>query len=301
MQNHRRKLYSYLPNVIFTVLLSFALTAFIILYLVKTMALSPKTYTDAMYKSAVDVTAFDEINAYFERQSAYTGVNADVLKNSIAQKDVSASMFAYVDSTFEYMSGKTSKLPEFEFDFTALEENVHNDYLRWAAENNVQYTDELAGYESRTIASAKSVILNKLDIMLLSYLNKDGGISTTIRNNYSNLGKIMYGALGVCILLLAVIVLINRKHIRNLFYWTSVAFLTGGVILVLPTAILKGTRYFDSLVLANDAIYSALTQSLYAITNEVFKGGIILIVTAALLMFIHYAMLKGMFKFRYKK
>lgn len=298
---HKRKLYCYLPNLLISIVFAFALVAFVLVYELKTMVLDPNTYTEAMYKNSVDITAYEEIYAYFDRQAAYTGVDPDVLKSSVKQKDVSAAMFAYVDSTFEYMSGKTSKLPEFEFNFTALEENVHNDYVRWANENEVEFTDELKGYEQRTIANSEAVILNKLDIMLLSHLNGEGGISTKIRSVYGNIGNIMYGMLGICILLGAVVFFINRKHIRNAFYWVSVSFLSAGAIMIIPSAILIGTRYFDGLVLQNDAIYSALTQSLYAITNEILMGGIILAAVFAVLMFIYVALYKNMFKFRYNK
>ena len=298
---HKNRLYYYLPNVLVSVVLTFLAAGLTIMCLVSFMIMNPQTYTDSMYENNVDETAYEEICAYFDRQYAYTGVEADVFKSVVTKKDISSAMFAYVDSTFDYMSGKTNKLPAFEYDFTALEQSVDNDYHRWAKENETEFDEQLAKNEKQTIDSAEKVILTKLDIMMLSTINKENGYSTKIHNNYGLINKLIFGLSGAIILIIALLWLINRNHARNVFYWVSTALYSSSAILIVPAAILKFTHYYDRLAIKNEVIYSALTQSLYSITNKTLVCGIILLVCATIVMFIYVAVSKGMFKFRHMK
>lgn len=297
----KNRLYHYLPNVLVTVLLTFIITGFAISAIVAIVVMNPQTYTDAMYENSVDEIAYEEIYAYFDRQYAYTGVEADVFKSAVTKKEISSAIFSYVDSTFDYMSGKTNKLPEFEYDFTELERSVDNDYQRWAEENEVEFDDQLAKNEKATIDSAEKVILTKLDIMMFSAINGENGFSTKIHNNYG-LIKIAIIALAVAVaVVVGLLWIINRKHTNNLFYWVSTSIYSASAILIIPTLLFKLTKYFDRLAIKNEVIYSALTQSLYSVNGKILACGIIMFVLATVIMVLYVALKRGMFKFNHMK
>lgn len=298
---HKRKLNNYLPNVIVTIIMSFSILGFVLINLFSVMVLNPATYTNAMNKSDVGEQAYKEVNEFFERQASYTGVDANVLKKSISKESISESIYAYVDSTFDYISGKSSSLPKFNYDFSTMETNIHDDYIRWSKKNGIEYDEKVQKYERYTIKSIESVVLNKLDIMLLSHINTDNGLSTQIRNNYKMIKVIWIITLIISIVSFAVLYFLNLHRIRNIFYWLSIGFLTSGLILSIPALILKKTKYFDGLVLSNDAIYEALTKSLYAVTNETLIAGMILLALFVIFMFIYIALQKDLFKFKHSK
>ena len=297
----KNRLNNYVPNILISILLTFLVLIFFILCMARLLIASPQIYTNSMYKNGVDTIAYDEISDYFDMQYAYTGIKADVFKSAVTKEAVSASMFEYVDSTVQYLSGQTNKLPTFEFDYEPLEESIHNDFLKWCEENETEFDDELKENESMTIRDAKSVINTKLDVMMLSYLNGPNGISTKVHDNFGIIKLASIGISFVILLVIALLIIINRKRLRNIFYWCSTSVFSAGVLLIIPTAIIKASKYFDGLILKNDAVYNALTQSLYGVINIILISGIVMIVLAILLMFIYYAMLKDMFKFSHIK
>lgn len=296
-----KKLHYYLPNLLLTALLTFALLGETIIILFFNVILRPDTYTDQMYKNEVDKIAFEEINDYFDKQYNYSGVSPEVFKNAVKQKDISAAIYAYVDSTFEYMSGKTGKLPEFEYDFTPLEESLHKDYEDWAKEHNKEFDDKLKAMEKKTVDNVEKYVRDRLDIMMLSSINKENGISTKIRNTVGFIRTLQWILLGVIAALVGLMLLLNRKHITYVLYWSGSAFFAGGLLLIIPTAVLKITKYFDGLVIRNQSIYKAIIYSLYSVTDKTLICGVILAVLSAVLMFLFAAYSKNMFKFRYNR
>lgn len=298
---HKRKLNNYLPNVIVTIIMSFSILAFVLVNLFSAMVLNPATYTNAMNKSDVGEQAYNEIIEFFDRQQSYTGIDAELLKKSVSKESVSESIYAYVDSTFDYIAGKSSSLPKFNYDFSTLETNVHNDYIRWAKKHGIEYDQKVQKYEKYTISSIESVVHNKLDIMLLSHINTKNGFSTKLRDSYGMVKVIWIITFILSIASIAITYFLNFHRTRNLFYWLSIGFLSSGLMLAIPSVILKQTKYFDGLVLSNDAIYGALTKSLYAVTHETFLAGIILLALFVIFMFIYIALQNDLFKFKHSK
>ena len=207
-----------------------------------------------------------------------------------------------MDSTFEYMVHKSDKLPEFNYDFTAIEKSLNDDYERWAKENKTEIDDEALKNIDATLKSVKEVITNKLDILMLSLLNKQNGVSTFIRNHYDQLKMLRIISIGIVAVCIAVLVLINRKrHINNIFYWTGCSFFASGAIILAPSLYLKLSHYFDGLIMKNDAIYKSLTQSLYSIMDKTIVCGIIMIVFSLIMFIVNMGMYKGWFRFTYNR
>lgn len=80
-----KKLYNYLPNLIISVFLAFLFLALSLLFAADNIFFEPTTYTNSMHKIKIEDTAFDEIQTYCEQQYAYTGVEADTLKNRLTK------------------------------------------------------------------------------------------------------------------------------------------------------------------------------------------------------------------------
>ena len=292
------RLNSYLLNVIVSVIMVFAILITVILNFFTYVLLDKTTYTDAMYENEVDTIAFEEINQYFDRQYAYTGIDAEVFKSVVDRNDISVQIFSYIDSTFEYMTCKTDRLPEFNYDFTAIEESLNADYERWAEENDTVIDEEAQKNIDMTLKSVKEVINNKLDVLMLSYLNKENGISTFVHDHYPQLKTLRIASFGVVAFCILLLVIINRKkHLNNIFYWTGSSLFASSVIILAPCAYLRFTSYFDGLILKNDAIYQSLTQSMYGILDKNIACAIVLLIVSIVLFVVNMAMYKGWFRF----
>lgn len=280
----KKKLHNYLPNLIISLPLTFVLMGLSLLLIISSVLLDPKTYTNSMHKISVEDIAFEEIMTYCDRQYGYTGVEPETLKKSISKEDVSSAVYGYVEDTFDYICGKRGELPEFEMNFELLEKNVSDDYVRWADEEGVEYTQELEDIKQNTIKNAEQAIESDLDVMLLSYINKPNGISTKIRNSVVIVKKAQIILAAAAIVLLGIMAIVNRKRIGGMLYWIGVSLFSSSMLIMVPCLILKFTKYYDGLAIGSDAVYKALTRSMYGATDSVIKFSAITLAAAAVFM-----------------
>ena len=272
-----KKLYNYLPNLIISLFLAFIFLALSLLFAADNIFFEPTTYT-------IEDTAFQEIQTYCEQQYAYTGVEADTLKKSINKTDVSNAIYSYVEDTFSYILGKKSELPEFKADFTLLEKNISDDYTKWAEKEGVKYTQELEDIKQKTIKNVEQAIESDLDVMLLSHINKPNGISTKLKDLLVLARKIRIALIATAVIFIGVMAAVNRKHISGLLYWVGTSLFCSSMLILVPCAILKGTKYYDGLAIHNDTVYNALTRSMYGLTDSLIKLSTVTLIVAVLFM-----------------
>ncbi|MGN0634098.1 MAG: hypothetical protein ACI4JW_09555 [Oscillospiraceae bacterium] len=280
----KKKLHNYLPNLIISLPLTFVLMGLSMLLIISSVLLDPKTYTNSMHKVGVEDIAFEEIMTYCDRQYGYTGVEPETLKKSISKEEVSSAVYGYVEDTFEYICGRRDELPEFEMSFELLEKNVSDDYVRWADEEGVEFTQELEDIKQNTIKNAEQAIESDLDVMLLSYINKPNGISTKIRNSVVIVKKAQIILAAAAIVLLGIMAAVNRKRIGGMLYWIGVSLFSSSMLIMVPCLILKFTKYYDGLAIGSDSVYKALTRSMYGATDSVIKFSAITLAAAAVFM-----------------
>ena len=260
-----KKLYNYLPNLIISLFLAFIFLALSLLFAADNIFFEPTTYTNSMHKIKIEDTAFQEIQTYSEQQYAYTGVEADTLKKSINKTDVSNAIYSYVEDTFSYILGEKSELPEFKADFTLLEKNISDDYTKWAKKEGVEYTQELEDIKQKTI-------------------NKPNGISTKLKDLLVLARKIRIALIATAVIFIGVMAAVNRKHIGGLLYWVGTSLFCSSMLILVPCAILKGTKYYDGLAIHNDTVYNALTRSMYGLTDSLIKLSTVTLIVAVLFM-----------------
>lgn len=295
-----KKLYNYLPNLIISLFLAFIFLALSLLFAADNIFFEPTTYTNSMHKIKIEDTAFQEIQTYCEQQYAYTGVEADTLKKSINKTDVSNAIYSYVEDTFNYILGKKSELPEFKADFTLLEKNISDDYTKWAEKEGVKYTQELEDIKQKTIKNVEQAIESDLDVMLLSHINKPNGISTKLKDLLVLARKIRIALIATAVIFIGVMAAVNRKHIGGLLYWVGTSLFCSSMLILVPCAILKGTKYYDGLAIHNDTVYNALTRSMYGLTDSLIKLSTVTLVVAVLFMAL-FALIINLTKFKKKE
>lgn len=115
---------------------------------------------------------------------------------------------------------------------------------------------------------------------MMDYMEK-AGIPQTLRKVYPIIAAAPFVFMGVLMVGLVILILLNRKNLRFVFYWISTSGVCASVIILIPCIILKYSDYFSRLVMRNDYIYYAVTGLL----ND-FNVNIIKIQSAALGVFV---------------
>ena len=144
----------------------------------------------------------------------------------------------------------------------------------------------------------EQAIESDLDVMLLSHINKPNGISTKLKDLLAR--KIRIALIATAVIFIGVMAAVNRKHICGLLYWVGTSLFCSSMLILVPCAILKGTKYYDGLAIHNDTVYNALTRSMYGLTDSLIKLSTVTLIVAVLLMAL-FALIINLTKFKKKE
>ena len=143
----------------------------------------------------------------------------------------------------------------------------------------------------------EQAIESDLDVMLLSHINKPNGISTKLKDLLVLARKIRIALIATAVILIGVMAAVNRKHICGLLYWVGTSLFCSSMLILVPCAILKGTKYYDGLAIHNDTVYNALTRSMYGLTDSLIKLSTVTLIVAVLFMAL-FALIINLTKFK---
>ena len=200
--------------------------------------------------------------------------------DGLDDKTIKDAVDGKIENFFDYVSGKSSKIEETEIDFSVLEKNLTDYFSEFAEENNVEVNEDFTKQLDKTIETAESEIDSFTNIYMMDYMEK-AGIPQTLRKVYPIIAAAPFVFMGVLLVGLVILILLNRKNLRFVFYWISTSGICASVIILIPCIILKYSDYFSRLVMRNDYIYYAVTGLL----ND-FNVNIIKIQSAALGVFV---------------
>ncbi len=265
---HKIKLWHYVPSFIITLFLTLFILSFeAIMFLTQTV-LKTKTYTDILTQNSVIDMVYNDIEEYFKKLEASTGVPAKVYMQGVDRVLISESAFSYFDQNVNYLSGKSEAIPKTAYNFTKLDESVYDYFDNYAGENNIDPKDsKYLQLRDKALEKAHSYIESNMDFLFFRYLNR-GNALTKIHNNI----KYIYIAKNALIFLIIALVLllirINRHHLHSVLYWISTSVFVAGLIGIIPAAILKFTNYFENIIIKTQYLRVALTSLLNTILEK---------------------------------
>ena len=246
----------------------------------KDKLLSSSFYISSAEKHDIYLRVTNHADDYFTKSYAVSGIPAEVYMDGLDDKTIKDAVDGKIENFFDYVSGKSSKIEETEIDFSVLEKNLTDYFSEFAEENNVEVNEDFTKQLDKTIETAESEIDSFTNIYMMDYMEK-AGIPQTLRKVYPIIAAAPFVFMGVLLVGLVILILLNRKNLRFVFYWISTSGICASVIILIPCIILKYSDYFSRLVMRNDYIYYAVTGLL----ND-FNVNIIKIQSAALGVFV---------------
>ena len=275
-----KKINHYFPNVILSVIFVFSFIGLSLTTEAKDKLLSSSFYISSAEKHDIYLRVTNHADDYFTKSYAVSGIPAEVYMDGLDDKTIKDAVDGKIENFFDYVSGKSSKIEETEIDFSVLEKNLTDYFSEFAEENNVEVNEDFTKQLDKTIETAESEIDSFTNIYMMDYMEK-AGIPQTLRKVYPIIAAAPFVFMGVLLVGLVILILLNRKNLRFVFYWISTSGICASVIILIPCIILKYSDYFSRLVMRNDYIYYALTGLL----ND-FNVNIIKIQSAALGVFV---------------
>ena len=275
-----KKINHYFPNLILSVIFVFSFIGLSLTTEAKDKLLSSSFYISSAEKHDIYLRVTNHADDYFTKSYAVSGIPAEVYMDGLDDKTIKDAVDGEIENFFDYVSGKSSKIEETEIDFSVLEKNLTDYFSEFAEENNVEVNEDFTKQLDKTIETAESEIDSFTNIYMMDYMEK-AGIPQTLRKVYPIIAAAPFVFMGVLLVGLVILILLNRKNLRFVFYWISTSGICASVIILIPCIILKYSDYFSRLVMRNDYIYYAVTGLL----ND-FNVNIIKIQSAALGVFV---------------
>ena len=275
-----KKINHYFPNLILSVIFVFSFIGLSLTTEAKDKLLSSSFYISSAEKHDIYLRVTNHADDYFTKSYAVSGIPAEVYMDGLDDKTIKDAVDGKIENFFDYISGKSSKIEETEIDFSVLEKNLTDYFSEFAEENNVEVNEDFTKQLDKTIETAESEIDSFTNIYMMDYMEK-AGIPQTLRKVYPIIAAAPFVFMGVLLVGLVILILLNRKNLRFVFYWISTSGICASVIILIPCIILKYSDYFSRLVMRNDYIYYAVTGLL----ND-FNVNIIKIQSAALGVFV---------------
>ena len=275
-----KKINHYFPNLILSVIFVFSFIGLSLTTEAKDTLLSSSFYISSAEKHDIYLRVTNHADDYFTKSYAVSGIPAEVYMDGLDDKTIKDAVDGKIENFFDYVSGKSSKIEETEIDFSVLEKNLTDYFSEFAEENNVEVNEDFTKQLDKTIETAESEIDSFTNIYMMDYMEK-AGIPQTLRKVYPIIAAAPFVFMGVLLVGLVILILLNRKNLRFVFYWISTSGICASVIILIPCIILKYSDYFSRLVMRNDYIYYAVTGLL----ND-FNVNIIKIQSAALGVFV---------------
>ena len=275
-----KKINHYFPNLILSVIFVFSFIGLSLTTEAKDKLLSSSFYISSAEKHDIYLRVTNHADDYFTKSYAVSGIPAEVYMDGLDDKTIKDAVDGKIENFFDYVSGKSLKIEETEIDFSVLEKNLTDYFSEFAEENNVEVNEDFTKQLDKTIETAESEIDSFTNIYMMDYLEK-AGIPQTLRKVYPIIAAALFVFMGVLLVGLVILILLNRKNLRFVFYWISTSGICASVIILIPCIILKYSDYFSRLVMRNDYIYYAVTGLL----ND-FNVNIIKIQSAALGVFV---------------
>ena len=275
-----KKINHYFPNLILSVIFVFSFIGLSLTTEAKDKLLSSSFYISSAEKHDIYLRVTNHADDYFTKSYAVSGIPAEVYMDGLDDKTIKDAVDGKIYNFFDYVSGKSSKIEETEIDFSVLEKNLTDYFSEFAEENNVEVNEDFTKQLDKTIETAESEIDSFTNIYMMDYMEK-AGIPQTLRKVYPIIAAAPFVFMGILLVGLVILILLNRKNLRFVFYWISTSGICASVIILIPCIILKYSDYFSRLVMRNDYIYYAVTGLL----ND-FNVNIIKIQSAALGVFV---------------
>lgn len=205
----------------------------------------------------------EQLEKYFSQRYSSTGIPADIYMDALSDEYIHSVMESKIQSGFAALSG-TDKPAE--ISCPELEKAISGFYSDYAEsigyEKDAKYDEIVAKAKN----NAYSVINDYCDAYKLSALEKHGVISK-ISPLYRHMGQLVIAVLGAAAVMLILLIIVNRRSLSAVLYWSGASALLAGVIGFIPCRYLLSTDYFGAFTIKQAQVYTAYTGAMKTVTE----------------------------------
>lgn len=240
--------------------------------------MADKVYTpEYLIAQAANTNTYD--NAYnslmkrFSDNYSISNIPIDVYEKSFTHEWMKKAVDEKINSTFE----KRNEV----IDCSASEENITEYFETYAHAEHVIKDETYENKLAESIDYAQKTALNEADVYSLDVM-KRAGILNKIASYAELVRKYKYACFGGLAVLLIIMIILKRST-----YWIGTALFSSGMLLLIPSVIIKTENMIQKFSLKNFTTYTLVTGTLDSLNDIVLVTGCLLLGVGILLIAVH--------------
>ena len=265
-----KRLYHYPAMLILTIITIICILVCEVSAFVRYVVFDPNIYAEAMVRGRIGDIIYDDLVDYFNGFSGPTGIPAEVFTAKLDSDTLMDSSYQLTVDSLTYLTDPNAPKPEVQYDFADIESYVDSYIIGYTEANGFEVDDDVKKLIENTHKTIESQITGQLDVTMMYTLTK-----TAYAENIHKFSRIIERAVYVSgiigLFLVMIMVVIDRKHPRDLPYWFGVTLFSSGAIVLFPSMYLQHISYFDSFFMRTDNVYKTVTGVCKVLLNRVIN------------------------------
>ena len=261
------KLRNYVLCIITTILLFFVLMSGQAVAFTKISVLKIDTYTDVIEKNNVTDKVYSQIESNYKSEVNATGIPENVYTDAFTKENARNIILDRVQNAFSYINGKSDNLEYSSNELDNLKSSVTKFLSDYADSINHPKDDAYNAKVSSVCSDAETYILDTADVYQFSKIEKAGYLSK-MKKAVKYIDVALIASAGAAVFLLLILIVANRKNIKNCMYWLSISIGSSSILYLGACVYLKATDYFNSFAIKAPPIFSAMTGLFNKFTDQ---------------------------------
>ncbi len=271
----------YLASVILSLLLIFSFIALTCSVLLRGRALNPAAYHRIVAEQHLTDKISVRLTNYFTQQENTTGIPVSVYAESLKSENLEPVVDITLRKLFDYVYGVAPDT-ETKPDFTVLEGDLRKFFEQYAEENGIARDAAFEDALRKNMDAAEKKITTECDVFKTGSL-AEAGLLGKARKIYPLTVWLIPVTGAFTLLLLLILFLMYRRTVDRWFYWVASSVLVSSILMLVPSAWLSATNWFDRFAVKSEQIFAAVTGFLYGLTHTVTVYAVCGIAAAVLL------------------
>lgn len=259
-----KKISTYLPSLIVAVLLVFTLIGSSGALLAD-INITAKKCISLAEKNQLENKIMSELEKNYKEKYNSTGIPADVYMSALSYEYIINFEKAYINSAFDALNFGSSLNVDYP-ENKDLEDSIDSFFSNYADQNDYEKDENYEIKLRSTKENAYKTIGTYCDVYKFSAMDAHGVLSR-LSTLYRKRGVVTAVFILSDLILIAMLLIINRKRKTNVLYWTGISAIITGVLGAVPSIYLLAVKYFDSFSIKQPQIFTAFTSSMYKLTE----------------------------------
>ena len=245
------------------------------------VVIADRVYTPEYLRSQVSRTdtyenAYNSLMKHFSDNYSISNIPIEVYESSFTSDWMKSAVDEKINSFFEKR--------EAEIDCSEAEKNITEYFESYAHEAHVIKDETYEKELDEAITYAEKTALEQADVYSLAVMER-AGISAKVSACAALARKYMW----VCIAAVAVLVVLLILLKRSL-YWIGTALFASGMIMTIPTVIVKAEGLINKFSLKDYTTYTLVTGTMDSLATVVMMIGIIMLAVGVVMIATHLIM-----------